>query len=141
MVPRLVTALVWTAIVLGALWWAYARWGGAWLAVFGVAAALGVWNLVLVPLRVRGIGYLETDSELLISKGKMWRTVTAIPYGRIQFVDVKSGPISRALSLKTIVIHTASSTSDSTLPGLPAAEADALRDRLAVQARERMSGL
>nr|WP_284523288.1 PH domain-containing protein [Corynebacterium aquatimens] len=71
----------------------------------------------------------------------MWHTMTAIPYGRIQFVDVESGPIARALGLKKLEIHTASTTSNSDLPGLPAAEADALRDRLAAKARERMSGL
>ena len=45
------------------------------------------------------------------------------------------------LGLKGVSLHTASATSDATIPGLPAAEADALRERLAINARERMSGL
>ncbi|MCP1387780.1 PH domain-containing protein [Corynebacterium sp. TA-R-1] len=142
MVPRFTGALIWTAILLGGIGYAYYRWEWTWLlwALAG-AAALLLWNLILVPFRVRNLGYLETEDELLLSKGKMWHTITAIPYGRIQFVDVESGPIARALGLKKLEIHTASTTSNSSLPGLPAAEADALRDRLAAKARERMSGL
>lgn len=142
MVPRLITALIWATIVIGGIGYAYYRWEWTWLlrALAG-AAALLLWNLILVPFRVRNLGYLETEDELLLSKGKMWHTITAIPYGRIQFVDVESGPIARALGLKELEIHTASTTSNSSLPGLPAAEADALRDRLAAKARERMSGL
>ncbi|QYH20200.1 PH domain-containing protein [Corynebacterium aquatimens] len=142
MVPRFISALIWAAIVLGGIGYAYSRWGWTWLLwALGAATVLIVWNLVLIPFRVRNLGYLETDDELLLSKGKMWHTMTAIPYGRIQFVDVESGPIARALGLKKLEIHTASTTSNSDLPGLPAAEADALRDRLAAKARERMSGL
>ena len=141
MVPRLVGNVIWAAILLGALWWAYLRWGRWLLIPFVILAVVFAWNMVLVPLRVRNLGYLETENELVLSEGKMWHTMTVIPYGRIQFVDVESGPIARALGLKQLEVHTASTTSNSTLPGLPAAEADALRDRLAAKARERMSGL
>ena len=63
------------------------------------------------------------------------------PYGRIQFVDVTSGPIARAVGLKDLEVNTASTTSVSSLPGIEADVADALRDRLAAKARQRMSGL
>lgn len=138
---RLISTAVWAAILLAALWFAYRAWGSFWLAAFGVVAVLFVVHAVLVPLRVRNLGYLETANELVLSTGRVWQTVTVIPYGRIQFVDVQSGPLTRAFGLKELEVNTASSTSNSNLPGLPAAEADALRDRLAARARERMSGL
>lgn len=141
MIPQLASTLLWAVILLGGLWYAYGRWGRLWLIAFVIVAVLYVWNLVLIPFRVRNLGYLETENELVMSVGKMWQTVTVVPYGRIQFVDVRSGPLSRALGLKELQLNTASSTSNSNLPGLPAAEADALRDRLALKARERMSGL
>ena len=47
------------------------------------------------------MGWLETDDELLITRGKLWHSFTVVPYGRIQFVDVTSGPIDRALGLKS----------------------------------------
>lgn len=114
-------------------WWFYIA--------AGFFAFLGLWLLWLIPLQVKNLGWLETEDELLISKGKYWHNFTVVPYGRIQFVDVTAGPIAKLFGLKTVELHTASSTSDSEIQGLPATEADALRDRLAVKARERMSGL
>lgn len=103
--------------------------------------ALLLWQVWLIPAQVRLLGWQETEDELLITKGRLWHTFTVIPYGRIQYVDVTAGPIERSLGMKTLELHTASATSDSAVEGLPAETADALRDRLAVKARERMSGL
>ena len=144
--PRLVTSryihhLSWMFLLAAAaaaagFWWTpWFYWAA------GIFVALFFWLLWLIPAQVRNMGWLETDNELVLSKGKMFHTITVIPYGRIQFVDVESGPISRSLGLKELKVHTASSSSDSDLPGLLAEDADALRDRLAVKARERMSGL
>lgn len=130
--------LVIPVIVFGglALWLSPWWWIGA-----GLALALTLWQLWLIPMQVKLLGWQETADELLITKGKLWHTFTVVPYGRIQFVDVTAGPIERSLGMKTLKLHTASATSDSTVQGLPAAEADALRDRLAEKARARMSGL
>lgn len=111
-----------------------------WIGV-GVFVALLVWQVWLIPAQVKLLGWKETEDELLITKGRLWHTFTVVPYGRIQFVDVTAGPVERSLGMKTLKLHTASSTSDSTVEGLPADEADALRERLAARARERMSGL
>jgi membrane protein YdbS with pleckstrin-like domain len=111
-----------------------------WIAV-GVLAVVLVWDLWLVPAQARNRGWAETPDELLIAKGMLWRTFTVVPYGRIQFVDVTAGPVERLFGVKRVKLHTASSTSDSEVVGLAAGEADALRDRLAEAARERMSGL
>lgn len=107
-------------------------------AVFGL---LLLWELWLIPAQVKRLGWLETENELLLTKGKLWHSFIVVPYGRIQFVDVKAGPVERAFGLKHVELHTASSTSDSTVRGLLADDADALRTRLAERARERMSGL
>lgn len=107
----------------------------------GIFAVLVIWLLWLIPAQVKKLGWKETADELLLSRGKVFHTYTVVPYGRIQFVDVTAGPIERIFGLKSVELHTASASSDSSISGLVAAEADALRDRLAIQARERMSGL
>lgn len=118
---------------------------GVWLVILwaaaGVLLALLVWQLWLIPVQAYRRRWLETGDELLITKGRLWRTFTVVPYGRIQYVDVTAGPVERGFGVKRVKLHTASSTSDSEVVGLAADEADALRDRLAVAARERMSGL
>lgn len=138
---RYITNLSWD-IILAALaavaayfWWDWLYW---------VAGAFLVWALYelwLIPAQVKNLGWQETADELLVTRGKIWHTFTVVPYGRIQFVDVTAGPIERAMGLKKVKLHTASPSSDATIPGLLAADADALRERLAVKARERMSGL
>lgn len=107
----------------------------------GIFAVLVIWLLWLIPAQVKKLGWKETADELLLSRGKVFHAYTVVPYGRIQFVDVTAGPIERIFGLKSVELHTASASSDSSISGLVAAEADALRDRLAIQARERMSGL
>ncbi|AWB83449.1 hypothetical protein C3E79_02215 [Corynebacterium liangguodongii] len=140
-IPQYVGTLTWALILGGGAAYACVRWGKWWLIALGIVVALTVWNLVLIPLRVRAMGWLETEDELILANGRVWRSMTVVPYGRIQFVDVTSGPIERAAGLKSLVVNTASTTSVSSLPGIEAGEADALRDRLAEKARERMSGL
>lgn len=138
---RLISLAIWitllfiasgVAVYFGGRWW--------WGAVAAVAA-LALWLAWLIPAQVRNLGWLETEDELLVTKGKLWHTFTVVPYGRIQFVDVTAGPIQRMFGLKSLHLHTASSSSDATVKGLEAEVADALRERLAVKARERMSGL
>lgn len=119
------------AFALSPWWWVLAACG----------AGVALLEIAVAPRRARFTGWLETEDDLIITKGWMWHTVTIVPYGRIQYVDVSAGPIARRFGLKELTINTASSTSDCTIPGLDAATADALRDRLAERARERMSGL
>lgn len=105
---RYLVVLPWLVIpalalaVAAVLWWSW-----AWIGV-AVFAALTLWLLWLIPAQVRLLGWEETDDELLITKGRLWHTLTVVPYGRIQFVDVSSGPIARRLGMKTIELHTAS---------------------------------
>ena len=139
--PMLVSNALWTIGVCGGLYLAYREWGWGFLIPLGIFTVIFIWRFFLIPYQVRNMGWLETEDELVLSTGKMFHTITVIPYGRIQFVDVQSGPITRALGLKELTVHTASNSSNSDLPGLLAADADALRDRLALKARERMSGL
>ncbi|WP_075691444.1 PH domain-containing protein [Corynebacterium sphenisci] len=119
------------AIALDPRWWAAA----------GAATLLAAWLAWLLPAQVRRMGWAEAPEELLLARGRLWRTVTVVPYGRIQFVDVTAGPLQRALGIAELTVHTASATSDSRLRGIPAAQAHPLRERLTGRARERLSGL
>lgn len=139
---RYIVNLTWTVLCAVTCVVAAYFWGPWWHIGTAFFAVLFVWLLWLIPAQVRNMGWLETEDELLITKGKLWHKFTVVPYGRIQFVDVTAGgPVARAYGMKTVKLHTASAGTDATIKGLPAEEADALRERLAVQARERMSGL
>jgi uncharacterized protein len=80
--------------------------------------------------RVRAWGYTEREDDLLVRRGVMFRRLSVIPYGRMQYVEVTAGPFERAFGLATVQMHTAAAASDARIPGLSTAEAARLRDQL-----------
>jgi len=111
------------------------------LAAVAVVAGGGGVALAVVRRRVRAWGYAERADDLLVRRGLLVRRLTVVPYGRMQFVDVTSGPLSRRFGLADVHLHTAAAASDARIPGLDAAEADRLRDRLAALGEARAAGL
>ncbi len=98
-------------------------------------------NAVLAFRRVKALGYVLREDDLLFRRGIMFERVIAVPYGRLQLVDVTRGPLLRLLGLATLKFVTASAATGVNLPGLPLAEAEQLRDRLVELAETRRSGL
>lgn len=98
-------------------------------------------NALLAFRRVRAIGYILREDDLLFRRGIMFERVIAVPYGRLQLVDVTRGPVLRALGLATLKFVTASAATGVQLPGLKFEDAEALRDRLVELAEIRRSGL
>lgn len=129
LVPAVVVAVL--AIILTACLW------------IAVALLLGVflWLLWLIPRQVRAIGYATTQSDLLVRRGIMFRRLDVVPFGRIQFVDVHEGPVARALGIASCTLHTASASTDASIDGLPAAEANRLREQLVTAGTASLSGL
>lgn len=112
----------------------------AWLAP-AILGSLTIWLATIVPRQVKAIGYAEREADLLVRKGVLFRTLVVVPYGRMQFVDVQSGPLARALGIAQVQLHTASPGTDASIPGLPPAEAARLRDRFAALGEARLAGL
>lgn len=129
LVPALATAVV---AVLVTPW--------VWIST-GVFVLLMTWLLWLVPRQVRAIGFAETEEEFLIRRGIMFRSLTVVPYGRIQYVDVSEGPVARRFAIASITLHTASAETSASLHGLPASEAARLRDLLAERGSAELAGL
>lgn len=125
--------LVLVALATGTL--AATRVGSGWLTtVFAVVAivalAVTVWVWSWAPRNTASWGYAEDEDDLLVTGGVMFRRLVAVPYGRMQFVDMQAGPIDRAFGIASVTLHTASTETAATIPGLPADEATRLRNRL-----------
>ncbi len=146
--PKLITArrLILAMFVVGMLVAAAAvalAGAPAWVApVIAVAAValLGI-GWPWIGRRVRSWGYAERTDDLVVASGIWFRRLVVVPYGRLQFVDVKAGPIDRAFGLVSVQLHTASATSDAAIPGLSPDVAADLRDRLAAKGEQRSAGL
>lgn len=127
-----VVAAVFVAVLAGTVQ------GVAVLAI-GVAAT----TLALVGVRRRWLawGWAEREDDLFVRRGVLVRRTSVVPYGRMQYVDVSAGPLDRYLGLARVTLHTAAAASDASIPGLPAAEAVRLRDRLAALGEARQAGV
>lgn len=125
-------ALVVLAVVFPGWWWAIP---------IGVIVVLLAWLAWLIPRQVAAIGYAERDEDLLIRKGILFRQLTVVPYGRMQYVDVQAGPMDRWAKVAKVQLHTASAATDASIPGLPPEEASRLRDRLTERGEARLAGL
>jgi len=113
-----------------------------WALLGALAVVLGgLWAAWLVTRQVSAISWVELEEEIVIRKGRMFRSLVSVPYGRLQYVDIQSGPLARAFGIASCEIHTASPESGGSLPGLPVAEAEALRSRLAARGEAQRAGL
>jgi membrane protein YdbS with pleckstrin-like domain len=90
----------------------------AWLlGAAGVALAGFALGWRAVGRTVRAWGYTERDADLLVRRGVLFRELVVVPYGRMQFVDVQTGPLRRALGIATVQLHTAAAATDAHIPG------------------------
>jgi uncharacterized protein len=110
--------------------------------LFGLAPGIvligGPAALILLPRRrYRSWGYAEREDELHIRHGLWTRVQTAIPFGRVQHIDVAQGPIERRFGLATLILHTAGTRSAAIpLPGLVHGQAEAMRDRIRAKIKQ-----
>jgi uncharacterized protein len=130
----LVLALVALAVDVGA------RIGGAhppWppgLAAVLVALAGGLLAWWYPRADYRYWRYQVAEDALELRHGILRRVHSAIPYFRVQHIDVTQGPVERLVGLSQLVIHTASAGTDATIPGIAAHEAEDLRRRILAKA-------
>jgi hypothetical protein len=110
--------------------------------ITGIAAVLVlVWAWSAVGRNFRSWGYVERADDLMVTHGAMFKKLTVVPYGRMQLVDVKAGPIERAFGLVNVKLHTAAATTDAQVRGLSPADAGSLRDRLTALGEAHGAGL
>lgn len=115
--------------------------GPGWAAFAALPLAVLVWGWVMLERNWRSWRYAERADDLLLSRGVLWRQETVVPYGRMQLVEVTSGPVERHFGLASVQLHTAAAATDATIPGLVPAEAERLRDRLTELGEARSAGL
>jgi uncharacterized protein len=92
---------------------------------FVLLGALVAWRIPLA--RFRRWRYELAEDALELRHGVVERIHSAIPYYRVQYVDVRQGPVERAVGLATLKVHTAAASSDAAIPGVSAAEVESLR--------------
>jgi membrane protein YdbS with pleckstrin-like domain len=124
-----------TGVLLG--WLA----GPGWAALALLPLGLLLWGWPMLGRNWRSWRYAERADDLLISRGVLWREETVVPYGRMQLVEVTSGPVERHFGLASVQLHTAAAATDAPITGHDPEEAERLRDRLTQLGEARSAGL
>ncbi|MGN6126525.1 MAG: PH domain-containing protein [Humibacter sp.] len=138
LVSSLIGGVIGAAIALFA--WLGLGWSWAWIALV-IIVAIAIVQLIIAPRRAKAIGYQLRDDDLLIRRGIMFQRFVAVPYGRMQLLDIERGPIDRILGLAELRFVTAAASSRVSIPGLVDTDAAWLRDRLVELAESRRTGL
>lgn len=107
----------------------------------GIAFAVMLFFAVITPRQARSIGYQLREDDLVFRRGILWQRMVAVPYGRLQLVDITHGPLDRGLGIAQLKLVTAAASTGVTIPGLPQRAAEELRDALIEVAETRRTGL
>jgi len=99
------------------------------------------WSLAIIPRRARAIGYRLREDDLVLRRGILWQRMVAVPYGRMQLVDITHGPLDRAFGIAQLKLVTAAASTGVVIPGLTQDAAERLRDTLIAVAETRRTGL
>lgn len=101
-----------------------------WLVAAGAAVLFTVLVSWYPRARFQRWRWSLTDLALLLERGVLVRQRSAVPYFRIQQIDVVQGPIDRLLGLATLQVTTASATGTVGLPGIANSDAPTIRAEL-----------
>ncbi|MBT2484593.1 MULTISPECIES: PH domain-containing protein [unclassified Microbacterium] len=107
----------------------------------GVILIVTVLALVILPRQAKAIGYMLRADDIVFRKGILWQRMIAVPYGRMQLVDITQGPLDRAFGISQLKMVTAAATTGVQIPGLTQSASEALRDTLIEVAETRRTGL
>ena len=116
--------------------------GQMWILIpAGLGVVVTLWTLAILPRQARAYGYQLRADDLVFRRGILWQRMVAVPYGRMQLVDITHGPLDRAFGIAQLKLVTAAAATGVTIPGLSQQGAEQLRDTLIAVAETRRTGL
>lgn len=131
-VEYIATAIFWGMVFFG--WLIFFATGYAKLPIL-TWVMLGLWamffalSMFFAGKRYEVAGYALREHDIIHKEGVYWRSVTTIPFNRMQHCEISRGPIENAFGLATLRVFTAGgSSSDLSIEGLPNEEAQRIKE-------------
>lgn len=141
-ISQVVQSLIFLAVVVAAALFITFLIDQPWMWIpAGVVVLVTLVPLIILPRQARALGYMLRADDIVFRKGILWQRMVAVPYGRMQLVDITQGPLDRAFGISQLKMVTASVSTGAQIPGLTNAAAEALRDTLIEVAETRRTGL
>ena len=117
-------------------------WGQWWALIpGGILLVVLIWTLAITPRQARAYGYQLRRDDLVFRRGILWQRIVAVPYGRMQLIDITHGPLDRGFGIAQLKLVTAAASTGVVIPGLTQEAAEHLRDTLVDVAETRRTGL
>ncbi|WP_034551918.1 PH domain-containing protein [Carnobacterium funditum] len=111
---------------------------GMWNVVFSVYFVLVfvtyLLNFLLINYRYQYFRYEITSKEVVFQEGFIFRSITYVPFTRIQHIETEQGPFLRRENLMELVIHTAATAHH--IAGLSIEDSEKLRQSLLLKVEE-----
>lgn len=133
-----VFTLVVLAVAIGLQLWLDQPW--TWIPA-GIVLLVCLFSLAITPRQARSYGYQLRRDDLVFRRGILWQRMVAVPYGRMQLIDITHGPLDRGFGIAQLKLVTAAASTGVTIPGLTQKAAENLRDTLVDVAETRRTGL
>jgi len=77
------------------------------LVLLTLCLLISIPSVIWINLYYSSIFYTFTENEVIVERGIWWKNKSIVPYSRITNIDVRQGPLSRALGLWELRIQTA----------------------------------
>jgi membrane protein YdbS with pleckstrin-like domain len=88
-----------------------------------------IFTLLIKTIEFKKRRYVVREKDISYKKGVLFRSITTVPFNRIQHVEIDEGPISRFLGLVSLSVFTAGDSSDDLkISGLLKEEAEQIKE-------------
>ena len=96
--------------------------------VAGLVSAWGIWYVIYSGISFDYMGYALREKDISFKSGYLWRSMTTVPFNRVQHCDFKQGLLDRRFGLSRLTIYTAGGqNTDLVIPGLLPETAERLK--------------
>lgn len=121
-IASIMILVVWVIVLLEPRIWPY----GFYLAAF--VSLLALWIIFYNGISFHHMGYALREKDISFKSGLWWKSMTTVPFNRVQHCDLKQGILDRKFGLSKLTIYTAGGQStDLMIPGLLPETAEQLK--------------
>lgn len=98
------------------------------LPAFLFIIVLCIWNIFYHGISFPYMGYAIREKDITYQTGWLWKSMTTIPFNRVQHCDIKQGILDRQFGLARLTIYTAGGQhTEILIPGLSPDTAEKLK--------------
>lgn len=114
--------ITWLIVLLEPRSWPYGFYIG------GFISLIALWIIIYNGMSFNYMGYALREKDISFKSGLLWRSMTTVPFNRVQHCDFKQGVLDRRFGLAKLTIYTAGGQStDLMIPGLLPETAERLK--------------